>query len=140
MSLAEGREATTWFARGFPKIAARPGGHLTLLASSSRVRDRGWEICACGTLLHAQALCADPKIEGRGAFAQLGETTDKQGLVSLFVRVQLAAERVKERERAAEAVREPGVGASGGGAGWPLSGRQSLGGKCFLGACTVCLI
>ena len=74
------------------------------------VWSRGLATWDRGPRLLSKALCADPKIDGREAFLQeLGEKTDKQALVSLLVRVQLAAERAQERERAAQAVRSPAV-------------------------------
>ena len=50
-------------------------------------------------------MCADNDLEGRGDFlSELGEKTDKRGLVHLLVRVQMASEKLKERRLSAQAV------------------------------------
>ena len=60
--------------------------------------------------LPVEALCANESTEGREQFlVELGEKTDKQGLVALLVKVQLAGEQAKEREKQAQAARPPAL-------------------------------
>jgi hypothetical protein len=66
----------------------------------------------CSPVLHSrglEALCENMGSTGRDEFLkELGEKTDKQGLVNLLVRAQIECERAKERARAAEAAGDPG--------------------------------
>ena len=88
--------------------------------------------CLRTRLCHAQAVCLEEGLPGKGAFLeQLGQTCDKAGLVMLATQAQLAMEKLKEDRQQSQAVRgsfcvwRTGDGARAGAGALPEAGSCS---------------